>query len=247
MRKIFLLLILLLTLSTSIFSSGSKESDNNYTLRVYANIGMSNPAKRIVEAFEEKNNYKVDLTLANFGQLLSQINISEVGDVFISASRDDLEELKDSVDSISSIALHKISLAVQKGNPKGLTSIQDLRRSDVTLVVGNSSTATGIVTDKILTDLNLSDKVNIIARQTTAATIYTVLERGEVDAIINWKNNIGKEAEIIDPESTDKYTQTISAAGLKYSKNIDAQKAFIDFLQSEEAMIIWESEGYGRL
>ncbi|MBK5201729.1 MAG: substrate-binding domain-containing protein [Spirochaetaceae bacterium] len=247
MKKLIVCLLLSLTLIASGFSEGTKESANNYTLHVYAGVGMSKPVKKVINAFEKDSNYNVDLTLANFGQIVSQMNITKSGDVFICASHQDLEVITDSVSSIDDLALHKVSFAVQKGNPKGITSLQDLTRKDVTLVIGNSSTAAGKIADKILSDFDLSDKVNIIARQAAAATIYTALERGECDAMINWKNNAGENSQIIDSKLTDKYTRIICAASLKYSENIEAQSALIKFLKSEKAIRIWESEGYERL
>lgn len=247
MKKIIVFLLLSLSVIASGFSAGSKESFNDYTLHVYSGAGTSKPVKKLISAFEEDSKYKVDLTLANHGQIVSQMNIAKVGDVFISASHEDLEYIKESIDSIDDLALHKIAIAVQKGNPKGIMSVQDLTRKDITLVIGNSSTAAGRVADKILSDLNLYDSVNIIARQTTAATVYTALERGECDAIITWKNNTGDEAQIIDSTLTDKYTRIICAAGLKYSENSEAQAELIEFLKSDKAIKIWESEGYERL
>lgn len=247
MKKTIALLLLLLTLIASGFSEGTKESANDYTLHVYAGAGMSKPVKKLIKAFEESSDYKVDLTLANFGQIVSQMNIAKVGDVFICASHQDLEAIADSVSTVDELALHKVVFAVQKGNPKGINNIQDLKRKDVTLVLGNSSTAAGKIADKMLADFDLTDKVNVIARQTTAATIYTALERGECDAMINWKNNAGEAAQILDTDLTDKYTRVICAAGLKYTKNTEAQSTLVDFLKSEKAIKIWESEGYERL
>ena len=65
--------------------------------------------------------------------------------------------------------------------------------------------------------------------------------------MINLKNNAGANSLILNTEITDKYTQIISAAGLKYSKNDIVRNQFINFLKSEEAIRIWESEGYERL
>lgn len=245
MKKILILITLLLTVSTQIFTAGIKEEDK--TIVVYAGAGMSKPVKKLVEAFEETSDIKVDLTLANFGQIVSAINNSQMGDVFICASKNDLEIIKDNVISEDPLAQHKVVFAVHKDNPKNIKSIYDLTNENVTLVVGNSSTISGKMADKILSDLKLEDKVNIIARQTTAATIYTALERGECDAMINWKNNAGEASLILDTEVSDKYTQIITSAGLKYSKNDANRLAFINFLKSEVAKEIWENAGYDRL
>jgi len=244
MKKVLTLLLISIIAISAIFSAGTKENYQDIPIHVYAGAGMSKPVKKLVAAFEESSNCKVDLTLANFGQIVSQINNSGIGDVFICASKQDLEVIKDIVTSTDELAQHKVVFAVQKDNPKNIKSLNDLTREDVTLVLGNSSTIAGKMADKILKDLNLNDKVNIIARQTTAATIYTALERGECDAMINWKNNAGKNSLILNTDITDKYTQIICAAGLKYSKNDIVRNQFINFLKSEEAITIWENEGY---
>lgn len=247
MKKIITLFLAIAIIIPALFSAGTKEEVQNNTIHVYAGAGMSKPVKKLVAAFEETSDYKVNLTLANFGQIVSQINTSGIGDVFICASKKDLNTIKDSVISADELALHKIVFAVQKGNPKNINTIMDLTKKNVTVVLGNSSTISGKMADKILNDLGILDKINVIARQTTAATIYTALQRGECDAMITWKNNAGEDSLILDTEITDKYTQRITAAGLKYSKNDEARKQFITFLKSDKAIEIWESEGYERL
>jgi molybdate transport system substrate-binding protein len=247
MKKIMMFAILSLAITASVFSAGAVEVKSNSTIQVYAGAGMSKPVKKLVEKFESEMDVDVNLTLANLGQIISQINTSKMGDVFICASKEDLKKIESSVSKVESLAKHEIAFAVAKGNPKNIKSIDDLTRDDVTLVIGNSSTVAGKTADKMLRDGGLIEDVNIIARQTTAAMIYTVLQRDECDAIITWKNNTGEDCTILDQELTDKYTKTISAASLIYTEDTDAQSLFIEFLKSDEAAKIWESEGYERI
>lgn len=247
MKKIISVFILGIAISATIFSAGAKEVKSNSTIQVYAGAGMSKPVKKLIEAFEIDSDINVNLTLANLGQIISQINTSKMGDVFICASKEDLKSIESSITKVESLAQHKIAFAVALGNPKNIQSINDLKKDGVSIVLGNSSTVAGKTANKLLKDSGLLEDINIIARQTTAAMIYTALKRGECDAIITWKNNTGDDCIILDSDLTDKYTKTISAASLSFTKDIDAQRTFIEFLKSDKAATIWESEGYERI
>ncbi len=122
---------------------------------------------------------------------------------------------------------------LQKNNPKNINFIQDLQNKEISMVLGNEATAVGKIANKIIKDYDLNN-INIIAKQTTAAPIYTALEKGECDAIINWKDNTGSNCQIIDQISMNKYTKVINAALLEFVENKEAQKAFTNFLETNK-------------
>lgn len=247
MKKLISLFIISIAITTSIFSSGATESKINPIIQVYAGAGTSKPVKLLVEEFERESDINVTLTLANVGQILSQINTSKMGDVFICASTEDLKSIESSITQVDKLAKHEISFAVAKGNPKNIKSLEDLKRDDVKTILGNSSTIAGKTANAMLKKAGILDDVNVIARQTTAILIYTALERGECDAIITWTNNLGDNCEIVDKNATDKYTKAISSAALSFTENPEAQQEFLEFLKSETASKIWEDAGYERI
>jgi molybdate transport system substrate-binding protein len=229
-------------------SSAVASSSNltGHTLSVYCGAGMTKPFQEIADAFQSQTGCKMEVTYANAGQLQTQINTSQEGDLYIAGSTDELQPVKDAVAASVDLVKHIPVLAVKAGNPLGIETLADLAKSDIRVVLGDAeSTPIGKIANKALTDAGILDKVNIIARTTTAPEIFNALTMDQCDAIIVWKENVtGDKAQIIDDAGMQKYIKTVPAASLSYSKDADALTAFLAFLDTDDATSIWTKYGY---
>ena len=132
-----------------------------------------------------------------------------------------------------------------KGNPKNISGVRDLGRSDLRVVLGDAkATPIGKIADKALADAGLAGKVNVVSRGVTAPSIFNALNVGECDAVIVWKENVSSSMDIVADPAMDAYVKTIPAATLSVSTNPEGQKSLLDFLNSDEAKDIWEKYGY---
>lgn len=261
-RCLSLLLVALFILTTGCSSSKPAEQAQNptaetesnenaadlsgHTLLIYCGAGMTKPFQEIADAFKAETGCDMQVTYGNAAQIQSQINTSQTGDFFIAGSENDLEPVKEVVDSTKSLVKHIPVLAVQLGNPKNIKGLSSLADPGISIVLGDAeSTPIGKISDKALKDLGIFEKVNIISRSATAPAIFMALSTKECDAVIVWKENVDvSSAEIVDTTDLDNYIKTIPAAVLTYSSDKEADEAFLEFLDGDTAKGIWQKYGY---
>lgn len=261
-RCLSLLLVALFILTTGCSSSKPAEQAQNptaetelnenaadlsgHTLLIYCGAGMTKPFQEIADAFKAETGCDMQVTYGNAAQIQSQINTSQSGDFFIAGSENDLEPVKEVVDSTKSLVKHIPVLAVQSGNPKNIKGLSSLADPGISIVLGDAeSTPIGKISDKALKDLGIFEKVNIISRSATAPAIFMALSTKECDAVIVWKENVDvSSAEIVDTTDLDNYIKTIPAAVLTYSSDKEADEAFLEFLDGDTAKGIWQKYGY---
>lgn len=218
------------------------------SLLVYCGAGMTKPFTDITNKFQEETGATVQVSYGNAAQIISQITTSQDGDLFIAGDSGELEPLEKAnmVKETKPLVKHIPVLATQTGNPKEITQLSDLTNTDIRLLLGdNESTPIGKIGDKVLKDAGIFEKVNIIARTTTAPEMVNALSLGECDAAIVWKENANIDGvTILEIEKMKDYIKTIPAASLNCGKNEEVRKAFVKFLDSKEVLSIWKKYGY---
>ena len=221
------------------------------TVMVYSGAGMKDPVTELAQTFKDETSAEVELTFGNAAQIISQITTSDQGDLFIAGAETELKSLKEQnyITDSKNLVKHIPVVAVAEGNPKGISSLADLGKSDISLVLGDAEgTPIGKIADAVLADTNLTDTANILARTTTAPEMITALQTGEADAAIVWKENAsGKEIiEILDLPEMEKYIKIVPAASLSCGNpdNAEVLEAFLDYLGTGEAQAIWKKYGY---
>lgn len=216
-----------------------------HTLNIYCGAGMTKPFQKIADTFKEETGCEMAITFANAGQIQAQINTAQEGDLFIAGSEEELKPVQEAVSASVKLVKHIPVLAVQSQNPKGITGLSDLENPELRVVLGDAeSTPIGKIANKALTDAGILEKVNVVARTTTAPAIITALTQDECDAAIVWKENIGEGVEMIDTPDMEPYIKTVPAASLTYCADDDALNAFLDYLASDTAKKIWSNAGY---
>lgn len=216
------------------------------TLQIYCGAGMTKPFTEIADAFKAETGCEMNVVYANAAQLQSQINTTQEGDLFIAGAADELKPVQEYVSGSKDLVKHIPVLAVQKGNPLGITGLADLTKDGVEVVLGDAeATPIGKLSNKALTDAGILEKVNVLARCTTAPEIATALSQEECDAVIVWKENANNEnIDMIDTTDLDSYIKTVPAASLSFSQNTEALAAFLDYLNSDAVKAVWEKYGY---
>ena len=106
----------------------------------------------------------VDINYGNSQGLLSQIEVSKTGDLYLPADDSYLTRAKEKglIDEILPIGRQQAVIAVKKGNPKNIQALSDLLRDDVRLVQANyDGAAVGKVTKRILSEIDAWDSLDL--------------------------------------------------------------------------------------
>lgn len=236
---------------TGTADQSTNEGDKNikldgHSLMIFCGAGMKDPFEKIAQEFEEVTGCKVQVTYANAAQIQTQINTAKEGDFFIAGSKEEVKPIKDLVISSKELVKHIPVLVVSSGNPKGITGPADLAKEGVKFIMGDpEATPIGKIANKVISDFQLKDKVNIIANTATAPAMVTALEAGEADVALVWKENIKSDKlEIINSKDMKSYIKTIPATMLSCTTDEEAQKAFNDYLDTQEVKDVWVKFGY---
>jgi len=225
------------------------------TLTAFVGSASKPPMEEAARAFQEKTGIQVYLNFGGSGTLLSQIELSKTGDLYIPGSPDYMAkaERKNVIDpdSVKKIAYLIPVIAVQHGNPENIQSLADLARPGLEVGIGNpQAVCVGLYAIEILDYNHLLEDVskNIIVHAKSCEDTATLLSLKSVDAVIGWD-----VFQHWDPDSIDVVYLSpaqlpriayIPGALTKFTKEAANARKFLDFLVSPEGQAIFQKWGY---
>ena len=251
MRRV--ILISLITLLFFVYGGCGKEEPGSLTAFVGS---ASKPAmEEAAAAFEEETGIKVYLNFGGSGSMLSQIELSQSGDLYIPGSQDYIAraERKGIIDSdsVKKIAYLIPVISVQHGNPKNIQTLADLARPGLEIGIGNpQSVCLGLYAIEIFEYNGLLEDIskNIVVNAESCEKTATLLSLKSVDAVIGWDVFHYWDPENIDtvyirPEQLPRLAY-IPGVITKFAVNKENAARFLDFLVSEEGRQIFQKWGY---
>jgi molybdate transport system substrate-binding protein len=209
----------------------------------------------IAEKYRAETGVEVNLVFAGAGTLLSQIEMSRKGDIYLPPSHDYIDAgesrglLVKGSDRI--VAYLVPAVITPAGNPAGIESLEDLAREGVRVGMGNPEVmCLGLYAVEILEKCGLLEPVlkNVVAFGATATSLASMLVMGQADAVIGWRvfhywNRESMDFVPIAPEKIPRIA-TVSIAIPVHTKDMELSRSFIDFVLSPAGMSAYESLGY---
>lgn len=238
-------------------------------LVVFAAASMTETLTEIAEMYKEvAPNVNITYNFDSSGKLLTQISEGADCDLFISAAPqqmnamdgsliDDKDKNPDGLDLIvtdSRIDLleNKVTLAVPEGNPKGIESFDQLaellKSGDIMLAIGNSDVPVGQYTEKIFAYYGLDEAAltDCLTYGNNVKEVTTQVSEASTDCgIIYATDAYSAGLTVVDSATAEMCGQVIyPAAVLNISGNQEAAKEFLAYLQTDEAMKVFEAVGF---
>lgn len=240
--KKFLIFILGILISFSVFS---KE------IMVSAAASLKNCLEEIIPEYEKISSDKIILNLGGSGTLRTQIEKGAEVDIFISANQANAERLvkngiakKENVYDFLSNVLILVKSPYSKSK---ISSVEELKNSDVYIAVGNPETApVGVYTLQALKNLGIFDTLNqdkiVYGKDVTATAQY--VDMGETDFGIIYdsdKNRMKNPIVVADfPENShDKIIYSL----VLLNNNKETEK-FFEFLKKDSTKEIFKKHGF---
>ena len=145
--------------------------------------------EKIVSDYKKEFGREIDLQYGGSQTLLSQLEVTGAGDLYLPADDSYLNTAKEMnlISEVLPIAKMEVVVAVSKGNPKSIQKYEDLLREDVKLVQANpDATAVGKVTRRMLKESGQWDALDksTTAYRTTVTEAANDLLVGAADAAI---------------------------------------------------------------
>lgn len=210
--------------------------------------------EELIPMFEEENpGVTVKGTYDSSGKLQTQIEEGLEADVFMSAATQQMDALTEEgfVDgeSVTDLLENQIVLITSAENELGLAEFTDITKADTIAIGDPASVPAGQYAQEALTSLGIWDEV--LAKSSLGTNVTEVL---------NWVAEGSTQAGIVyatDAATTDNVKVIAQApegslaepaiypVGLvSASAHQEEAQAFLDFLQSDEAMAVFEAYGF---
>lgn len=256
MKKNLLILAagILVIIAGIIILSYPEDKKEKKKLMFYCAAGVRNPVLELTQKFYEDYGIKCELQYGGSNTLLSNIAVSQKGDLYLAADISYLLQAKERglVEEILPIAMMKPVIAVRKGNPKKIKSVDDLLKDDVRVALGNPEAASiGKQTKKYLHKVGKWDALKKHVEENgvfkpTVPEVANDLKLGSVDAGIIWDATVNQysELEMLEIPAFKNAVKEISVGILKSSKHPTEALAVARFLNSEIAVPVFKKFGY---
>ena len=238
-------------------------------LIVFAAASMTETMNQIAEMYKTvAPNVMLTYNFDSSGTLKTQIQEGAECDLFISAGQKQMNQLDitadpevntDKLDFVLegtriNLLENRVTLCVPEGNPKDIKSFDDLadklKEGSVLMAMGNSDVPVGQYTQKILAFYGLDEeklaKDGVITYGTNVKEVTTQVTEASVDCgVVYCTDAFSAGLTPVDYATKEMCGQVIyPAAVLNVSKNQEAAKEFLAYLQTDEAMKVFEAVGF---
>ena len=237
-------------------------------LIVFAAASMTETLNEIAGMYKEvAPNVTLTFNFDSSGKLLTQISEGADCDLFISAAPKQMNAMDGSLigdteknpdgldlivtDSRVDLLENKVTLAVPEGNPKSIESFdqltQLLKSGDVLLAIGNSDVPVGQYTQKIFAYYGLDEAAmtDCLTYGNNVKEVTTQVSEAAADCgIIYATDAFSAGLEVVDSATAEMCGQVIYPAAVLNGEKEEAAQAFLDYLQTSDAMAVFESVGF---
>ena len=245
------------------------DTAENVEVVVFAAASMTETLTEISEMYKEvAPNVTLTFNFDSSGTLKTQIQEGAACDLFISAGQTQMNQLDinadpevnteglDFVDEDSRVDIleNRVTLCVTPDNEAGLESFDDmaaaLQNGSILMAMGNSDVPVGQYTQRILEYYGLNEEElaasGVISYGSNVKEVATQIAEGSVDCgVIYCTDAYSEGLNIVDYATADMCGQVIyPAAVLKTAAHPEEAQAFLDYLQTDECMAVFEEVGF---
>ena len=268
----FAILSILFLIVGTLSACGSSNTANNstptaslgppVTLNVFAAASLTNAFNDIGKQFQQLHpNVTVTFNYAGSNALATQINQGAPADVFASANQTQMTNVVNAggVDASASkvFAQNVLVVITPKNNRANITTLQDLAKPGIKLVLAATSVPAGQYAQDFFTkasadpsfgpDYKTNVTKNVVSQETDVEAVVTKVVQGEADAGIVYVTdalaNVSQLNEIDIPTNL----QTVAVypiAPLKTSKNPTTAQQFVDYVLGSDGQTMLKKYGF---
>jgi molybdate transport system substrate-binding protein len=230
-------------------ADGSSSPRLSGTVTVFAAASLKESFTALGKTFEKTHpDTEVAFNFAGSDSLAASITGGAPADVFAAASTKTMAIVTDAQDNATTpvtFARNRLAIATLPGNPDRITSLDDLTRSGLKVVLCDQSVPCGAATQKALDAAGL--KLTPVSYEQDVKGALTKVELKEADAAVVYRTDVraaGAKVEGVDfPESADAVND-YPIALLKDAPNSEAATAFIALVRSAEGRRALSEAGF---
>ena len=225
-------------------SGGSSASPAE--IKVFAAASLTAAFTELGQQYSAANGgTKVTFNFAGSQALATQIQQGAPADVFASADIPNMDKVKDLVGTPQNFASNLLRIVVEKGNPKGVKTLDDLANPDLKVVLAAPEVPAGRYAKQVLDQAGVT--VKPVSQEDNVKAVVTKVSLGEADAGIVYITDVtagGDKVEGVDIPKEQNVTATYPIATVKASKAQDKAQAFMDLVLSPEGQQVLKKYGF---
>ncbi|MGW2637801.1 molybdate ABC transporter substrate-binding protein [Streptomyces sp. NPDC001348] len=229
--------------------SGSASDKLSGTVTVFAAASLKESFTTLGKEFEKAHpGTKVTFSFGGSDTLAAQITGGAPADVFAAASPKTMKIVTDRGDAAgppATFVRNQLEIATLPGNPDKVTSLKDLTRSGLKVVLCDRTVPCGAAAQKALEASGLKLTPVSYEQDVKAALNKVVLK--EADAAVVYKTDVkaaGDKVEGVEFPESAKAVNDYPITPLKDSKHAATAEAFVGFVRSAEGQKVLSRAGF---
>ncbi|MFD6171938.1 molybdate ABC transporter substrate-binding protein [Streptomyces coeruleorubidus] len=228
---------------------GSSSSKPSGTVTVFAAASLEESFKTLGERFEKEHpGTKVTFNFGGSDTLAASITGGAPADVFAAASTKTMEIVTDKQDAAGSPATfvrNRLEIATLPGNPDRISSLKDLTKPGLKVVLCDESVPCGTAARKALDAGGV--KLTPVSYEQDVKSALTKVELKEADAAVVYKTDVRAAGDKVDGVDFPESAQAVNdypIALLKNAPNPGTAKAFMALVRSAEGQKVLSRAGF---
>jgi len=212
---------------------------------------MNRPAvEETVRQFEQREGVRVTRIYNGCGILVAQMKAGARPDAYLTCDKSFVSPVGDLFpETAVELSDSAIVLLVAKGNPKQITSLQDLAKPNLRIGVANAQQSTlGDLTKRLLQQESIFDRVmaNVVTQVPTADLLVNQMRAGALDAAVVYASNttpVRQQLDVVQLQIPQAIAiQTFSIRKDSAFRNLSAR--LLASLRSQESRRRYETAGF---
>ncbi len=220
------------------------------SITVYAAASLTDVFTEIGEEFQADHpGTDVTFSFAGSSDLVAQLIEGAPGDVFASADEKNMQKAVDGgvvSGEPQLFATNTLEIVVAEGNPAGVSSLADLTRSDLKVVVCAAQVPCGAATAKVAEAAGVS--LSPVSEESSVTDVLAKVTSGQADAGLVYVTDIARAGSAVEGVAFDQASAAVNRypiATVEGGSNPVLAAAFSSFVLGEKGRAALAAAGFG--
>jgi molybdate transport system substrate-binding protein len=230
---------------------GSASGGEETTLTVYAASSLTDSFSELGERFERSHaGVSVTFNFAGSSDLVAQLQQGAPADVFASADPQNMDKAvaDDLIEGeVVNFASNTLRIAVPPGNPGGVSSLQDLARPGLNVVVCAPEVPCGSASRQVERTGDVD--IEPVSEEQAVTDVLAKVTTGQADAGLVYVTDVmaaGDEAQAVEFPEASSAVNVYPIAPLKDSENPQLAQEFVDLVTSQQGQAVLRDAGFAK-
>ena len=238
--------------------AGGPEPGGSQEITIFAASSLTDAFNELANVFENQNpGVQIVLNYAGSSQLAAQLNEGAAADVFASANAAQMQNVIDAgliTEGTEALFLsNRLTIIVPTDNPSGISSLEDLAKPGVQLILAVEGVPVRQYTDEIVAAMPAEFQEqfygNLVSAENNVRQVAAKVALGEADAGIVYSSDVtpdiaGRVQQVTIPDEQN-VIATYPIAPLAGASRPELAQGFIDFVLGAEGQSILSRWGFG--